>query len=254
MIDDLLAALKAEEGDMLVSLDGFVQADADGVWKGSVSHMVPGAGYMFFSNSDKEFVYTLAPERDETAPAKAPVAALDGYWTVDNHKYASVMPVIASLEGLGADACEIAAFCGDECRGIGVAVDGLMMINVHGNSGDVIDFRFINTANQEMISPTQAVFDENPVGTFADPFIVKVGGASAVESLTVGSLSISYGNGEIALRGDLSDVMSVEVYDVTGKLIAKGKDVISLGNVDGNVVTVVIRSAESTNAVKLLVK
>ena len=55
LIEDLLAALKAEEGDMLVGLDGFVQADADSIWKGTLSHMVPGEGYMFYSNSDKEF-------------------------------------------------------------------------------------------------------------------------------------------------------------------------------------------------------
>ncbi|MDE6697383.1 MAG: hypothetical protein K2K25_10935, partial [Muribaculaceae bacterium] len=210
-------------------------------------------GYMFFSNSDKEFTYNLVPEREKAVPAKAPVAALDGYWMVDNHKYASVMPVIASLESV-ADDYEVAAFCGDECRGIGVPVDGMMMINVHGNAGDVITFRFINSANQEMISQTKAIFEEKPVGTFANPFVVSVGDASAVESLTVGSVSVSYENGNIELGGDLTNLKSVEVYDITGKLIAKGKHTISLGNVDGNVVTVVVRNADSTYTLKLLVK
>ncbi|MDE6637674.1 MAG: chitobiase/beta-hexosaminidase C-terminal domain-containing protein, partial [Muribaculaceae bacterium] len=254
LIEDLLAGLKVEEGDMIVGLDGFAQVDAEGVWKGSVSQMQPGVGYMFFSNSGKEFTYNLVPERSEAVPAKAPVAALDGYWMVDNHKYASVMPVIASLESLNADDYEVAAFCGNECRGIGVPVDGLMMINVHGNAGDVITFRFINSANQEMISQSKAIFEEKPVGTFADPFVVKVGDASSVETLTIGSISVSYENGNIVLNGDLSDLKSVEVYDITGKLIANGKNTISLGNIDGNVVTVVIRKADSTNTLKLLVK
>ncbi|MDE6339537.1 MAG: chitobiase/beta-hexosaminidase C-terminal domain-containing protein, partial [Muribaculaceae bacterium] len=69
LISDLLASLAAEEGDMLVGLDGSVQADAEGIWKGTISHMAPGVGYMFYSNSDKEFVYNLVDEHDSKAPA-----------------------------------------------------------------------------------------------------------------------------------------------------------------------------------------
>ena len=257
LIADLLSALEVEEGDMLVGLDGFVQADADGVWKGSVSHMVPGEGYMFFSNSDKEFVYSLVEAHDSEVPAKAPVAAVDGLWTVDNHRYASVMPVIASLEGADAGDYAVAAFCGDECRGIGVAVDGLVMINVHGDAGDVISFRFIGDDNAEMVSSSKVVFEEKPEGTFAQPMAISLNGASAVAAVNVGSVTVGYENGSFILRGDLSGVKSVEIYDLTGKMIARSLGVaggLNAGGVDGGVVTVVVRTEAGNFSRKLVVK
>ena len=257
LISDLFADVQAEEGDMLVGLDGFVQADVDGVWKGSLSKMVPGEGYMFFSNSDKEFVYNLIAAHETEAPAKAPVAAADGLWTVNNHKYASVMPMIASLDVTGdIEDYQVAAFCGDECRGIGTMVDGVVMINIHGNAGDVISFRFINADNEEMISSTTAAFDEKPAGTFADPFAISAADATAVEEIGLGSFGVTYENGSFILGGDLSDVKAVEIYDLTGKLIAKsnGARELKAGSLEGSVVTVVIRKSDSVSSTKVIVK
>ncbi|MDE6512148.1 MAG: chitobiase/beta-hexosaminidase C-terminal domain-containing protein, partial [Muribaculaceae bacterium] len=221
MIADLLASLEAEEGDMLVGLEGFVQVDADGAWKGTVSHMVPGTGYMLYSNSDKEFVYNLVAAHDTEAPAKAPVTAVEGYWTVDNHKYASVMPMIASLEGVAdIEDYQVAAFCGNECRGIGAVVDGVVMINIHGKTGDIISFRFMNAENEEMISSTAIAFEEKPEGTFANPFSIAAADATAVGVVNADSFGISYENGSFIINGNLSDVKSIEIFDLGGKMIA----------------------------------
>ncbi len=257
MIEDVLASLEAEEGDMLVGLDGFVQADAEGAWKGTVSHMVPGTGYMYYSNSDKEFVYNLVAAHDTEAPAKAPVVALDGNWTVDNHKYASVMPVIASLDMVSdVEDYQVAAFCGNECRGIGAIVDGVVMINIHGNNGDIISFRFIGNDDQEMISATNVVFGDKPEGTFANPFAIETGNATSVSTVSVGTVGMSYQDGSFIINGDMSDVQAVEIYDLTGKLIAKstGARTLNVGNIDGSVVTIVIRKADSASTAKVIVK
>ncbi len=256
-IEDLFASLEVEEGDMLVGLDGFVQVDADGAWKGSVSHMVPGTGYMFFSNSDKEFVYNIVAASDVVAPAKAPVVANDGLWTVDNHKFASVMPMIASLDMAGdVDDYQVAAFCGNECRGIGAIVDGVVMINIHGNEGDAISFRFIGNDEEEMISTTGIVFKEKPEGTFANPFMIAISDATAVSTVNVDEFGVAYENGNFIFNGDMTDVMGVEIYDLTGKLIAKttGARTFKVGNIDGSVVTIVIRKVDSTSTVKVVVK
>ncbi|MDE6548143.1 MAG: chitobiase/beta-hexosaminidase C-terminal domain-containing protein, partial [Muribaculaceae bacterium] len=257
MIADLLASLDAEEGDMLVGLDGSVQADSEGIWKGTISHMVPGVGYMFYSNSEKEFVYNLVAEHDSDVPAMAPVVAADGLWTVDNHKYASVMPVIASIDALGdVEDYQVAAFCGDECRGIGKVIDGVFMINVHGNSGDVIAFRFIGADNEEMLSATTVVFNQDPEGTFANPFIISAYDATSVSVIDAGSIGVAYEDGSFIIGGDMSDVKSVEIYDLSGKVIAKsnGDRTIKVGNIDGSVVTVVVRKADSVSSMKLIVK
>ncbi|MDE5871291.1 MAG: leucine-rich repeat protein, partial [Muribaculaceae bacterium] len=256
LIEDLLASLAVEEGDMLVGLDGFVQADADGIWKGTISQMVPGVGYMYYSNSDKEFIYNLVAAHAAETPVAAPTVAIDGYWTVDNHKYASVMPVIASLEGADAEDNIIAAFCGDECRGIGSIVDGLVMINVHGNHGDVINFRFMGENSAELQSATSLSFEEKPVGTFSEPFCITTNGATAVEIITADEYGFTYEDGSFILDGDLSDVKGIEIYDLSGKLIAKsnGERTLKVGNVDGNVVTIVIRKADSISTIKVIAK
>ncbi|MDE5883330.1 MAG: leucine-rich repeat protein, partial [Muribaculaceae bacterium] len=257
MIADLFASVDAEEGDMLVGLDGSVQADAEGVWKGTISHMAPGVGYMFYSNSEKEFVYNIVAVHDSNVPAMAPVVAANGLWTVDNHKYASVMPVIASIDALGdVEDYQVAAFCGDECRGIGKVVDGVFMINVHGNAGDVIAFRFIGNDSEEMLSATTVVFNQNPEGTFANPFIISSNGATSVSVVNAESIGVAYEDGSFIIGGDMSDVRSVEIYDLTGKMIAKsnGERTIKVGNIDGSVVTVVVRKADSVSSTKLIVK
>ena len=261
LIEDLLAGLEVEEGDMLVSIDGFVTADADGAWKGTVSHMEPGAGYMFFSTSAKEFVYNVVAAHDSEAPVKAPVAAIEGYWTVDNHKYAYAMPVIASLEGIDgayvdAEEYTVAAFCGDECRGIGAVVDGLVMINVHGNEGDVISFRLIGDDRREMVAASTVVFEERPEGSLAAPFSISLNGAVSVGEISADSFDVVYSDGSFIVKGDVSDVKSVEIYDLSGKLLAKGNGSgkLSVGAIDGSVVTVVIRKADSSSSVKVVVK
>ena len=261
LIEDLLAGLEVEEGDMLVSIDGFVTADAEGAWKGTVSHMEPGAGYMFFSTSAKEFVYNVVAAHDSEAPVKAPVAAIDGYWTVDNHKYAYAMPVIASLEGIDgayvdAEEYTVAAFCGDECRGIGAVVDGLVMINVHGNEGDVISFRLIGDDRREMVAASTVVFEERPEGSLAAPFSISLNGAVSVGEISADSFDVVYSDGSFIVKGDVSDVKSVEIYDLSGKLLAKGNGSgkLSVGAIDGSVVTVVIRKADSSSSVKVVVK
>lgn len=211
---------------------------------------------MYYSNSDKEFVYNLVADHATAAPAMAPVSAIDGYWTVDNHKYASVMPMIASLEGVNIEDYTIAAFCGDECRGIGSVVDGLVMINVHGNYGDAISFRFIGD-DKEMQSATTLSFDEKPLGTFNEPFCISTNGATAVEIITAGEFGLRYENGSFILGGDLSDVKSIEIYDLSGKLIAKSAGdarTLRVGNLDGTVLSIVIRKADSTSIVKVIVK
>ncbi|MDE5870679.1 MAG: chitobiase/beta-hexosaminidase C-terminal domain-containing protein, partial [Muribaculaceae bacterium] len=257
LLDDLFASLGIEEGDMLVGLDGFVQADAEGIWKGTISRMAPGTGYMFFSTTDKEFVYNIVAAHDTETPAGAPVSANDGLWTVDNHKYASVMPMIASLDIAGdIDDYLIAAFCGEECRGIGAVVDGKVMINIHGNEGDLITFRFIGADEQEMLSATNIVFEEKPEGTFSEPFMIATGDATAVATVNTAAFGVAYENGTFILNGDMSGVKGVEIYDLAGRIIAKsnGARTLKVGNIDGSVVTVLIRKADGISTVKVMVK
>ncbi len=263
LISDLFSNLEAEEGEMIVGLNGFVQADSEGTWQGSLSEMAPGEGYMLFSNADKEFTYSLVPAGEKKVAAKAPVVGAEGKWIVDNHKYASVMPVVAQFvmnngSTVDSDEYEVAAFCGDECRGLGVVVNGAVMINVHGNAGDQISFRIINALDNEVVSSSSLTFDEDLISTFADPYSINIESTVAVDSVQADRFGINYEGGDLLFSGDLSGVKSVEIYDVAGVLISKATrtnaNSIVVDGLDKGVVTVVVHTETGSFSKKMILK
>ncbi|MDE5827315.1 MAG: C10 family peptidase [Duncaniella sp.] len=263
LITDLLSGLEVEAGDMLVGLDGFEQVNEEGAWVGTLTSLVPGTGYMYYSNSDKEFVYNLAPVAENAQAAKAPRMENNTPWVIDNHRYASVMPVTACLvdvDGFEADArtYQVGAFCGDECRGIGVYVDGAVMINVHGNPGDRISFRFITPDNEEMLSSSAISFNEMPVSTLSEPYRITLDRTSAISSVYDDAYVVEFENGTLSLKGDLSTVVAVEVYDIAGHKIGMVTNPtdssVNVGNFEPGVVIVLIRTENTTIYRKVLVK
>lgn len=259
LISDLFATLNAEEGDMIVGLDGFEQADAEGAWSGTLTSLVPGAGYMFYSNSDKEFSYTLAPASaaKQKAASSKDQYNLAGHWVVDNHRYPSVMPVTATLRGAAnLEDYAVAAFCGSECRGIGVVVNGVMMINVHGVNGEEISFRYISPCDEEIISETSMSFGENPVGSIASPCQISMNGTSALDAVSANDFTIVTDNGIVSIEGNCSNIRSVEVYDMSGTCIAsvKGSDNITIKDVATGFYIVVVRTTDTCSYDKVLVK
>ncbi|MDE6010780.1 MAG: leucine-rich repeat protein, partial [Muribaculaceae bacterium] len=255
LVTDLLSGLTAEEGDMIVGLEGFTQADAEGNWHGSLERLVPGTGYMYFSNSDKEFTFARLTEADEAAVSYAPV---ETPWAVDIHRYSSVMPVTASLIDATASDYLIGAFCGDECRGIGVNVNGTVMMNVHGELGDLISFRLIS-GDTERRTRDNLAFGQNPVGTFAAPYELNVSGTVAVEEVNGSKDYVVIGeNGEIVVTGDLSRVLSVEVFDLDGHKVADASKVsdgsLKIGELEPGVRIIVVRTVDGSHYRKLMVK
>ena len=248
LINDLLANAGAEEGDMLVGLDGFEQVDADGSWKGTLSSMSPGAGYMYFSNSEKEFVYNIVPAKETTLPTRS---ANMSPWVADNHRYPSVMPVTAVVDGMKdalaeSGAYHVGAFCGDECRGVGMYVDGVVMINVHGNPGDKIAFRMMSAAGKRSDSVVSVDFEEYPLGSLSEPYEIGFSGSVSVEGVSDSGYDVVVENGVLTVKGDLSGVASVEVYDLSGIRVAASSSVedgvLTFGALQPGAVVVVIRT------------
>ncbi|MBD5310826.1 MAG: leucine-rich repeat protein, partial [Bacteroides sp.] len=266
LIEDLFANLKAEDGDMLIGLEGYAEvetkANAEGKWYGTLQSLTTNGGYIYYSKSDKELVYNFAPVRDtEAQPAKV---VSNAPWAVDIHKYASVMPVTACLvdeDGSKTDASEYAvgAFCGDECRGTGVYVNGVMMINVHGNPGDVISFRYITPENEEMLSVSELTFDENRLYSMNAPYAISLEGSTvAVETVSGSDFDVVIEEGSLSLDGDLSSVISLEVYDLAGNRVAaaaKGAaSQLKVNELEPGVYVIIIRTADTYIYRKVMVK
>ena len=242
---------------MIVGLEGFTQVNAEGEWQGTLNRLVPGVGYMYFSNSDKKFTYAMVPETAEAKVAEALIGE-ETPWAVDIHRYSSVMPVTAVLTGAGNQDYVVGAFCGDECRGIGVNVNGSVMINVHGERGDIINFRFISD-NEELCSVASINFDEEPVGTFNAPYELELSGTVAVETVngTEGYVVIG-DDGSILVEGDLSSVVAVEVYDLSGNRLAESGKVVNgslkISELEPGVRIILVRTTDACIYRKLMVK
>lgn len=260
-VSDLMSNLEAEEGDMIVGLEGFSQVDADGEWKGTLNNLVPGRGYLFFSNSDKQFTFSFKETTDNDELVSIESTEASAPWAVDIHSYPSVMPVTAEVVGtVGKDANDyfVGAFCGEECRGLGVMVDDVVMINVHGQKGDEISFRFISAEGEELRSAETLPFAEAPVCTIASPYELNLAGATTVEQTFAAGYEIDSANGDILINGNLSGVLSVEVFDLEGNKLAEVVPAtdgsIKVRNVESGVRIVVVRTTEGTRYFKIIVK
>ena len=188
-VAEAFAQAEPEEEDYIVGQDGFAQF-AGGAWTGTLNTLVPGKGYLYHSQGDKQFVYNAAV----VSKARALYArglANPAPWAVDKHAYPNIMCLVADVydNGLKVASGEyvVGAFCGTECRGIGQYVDGKLMMNIYGESGETIIFRAVDQASEQAYGIREtALFEETLLGSLNRPYVLNLGdtetGISAVES------------------------------------------------------------------------
>lgn len=260
-VADAFVNLEAEEGDMIVGREGFAQADTDGNWIGDLQQLALGQGYMYLSGSVKEFNYNAVPSHSEVRK-NIVRENTKATWTIESSKYPSVMPITSHIvkDGgiMAADGeFEIGAFCGDECRGIGVCVEGWTMISVFGNPGDEISFRILSTdSHSEHALPQTLTFTESPVGSLKSPFVFNASATSAIETVDNGAIKVIVENGNIEISGDTQSVELVEVYDIAGvkEAAATNADKLKFENLKTGVHIVVIYTADGHISRKVEVK
>ena len=106
------------------------------------------------------------------------------HWTVDPHQFQYDMTVYARLNVVTVDDYEVAAFCGDECRGVAkvLTVDenvSILCIRIRSNvnSDEPIAFRsWKSSTGEEKMLNEQITFDAQTVlGTPSEPFMLTIG-------------------------------------------------------------------------------
>ena len=106
------------------------------------------------------------------------------HWTVDPHQFQYDMTVYARLNVVTVDDYEVAAFCGDECRGVAkvLTVDenvSILCIRIRSNvnSDEPIAFRsWKSSTGEEKMLNEQIIFDAQTVlGTPSEPFMLTLG-------------------------------------------------------------------------------
>ena len=189
-LEAALANYVPKEGDKLVGLDMFATYEG-GEWHGSLKVLQPGQSYLFYTSAEQEFCWnSLSPAKSRSkryAPAPAQKAGalgeddeivnskwLNGKWL---HAYPDVMTMVATVDaddGISLDQpYYVGAFCGEECRGVGILEDGLLYMNIHGEGEREarIQFRLLDAFGEEYNSLGYVNFQAcRQLGTVQKPY------------------------------------------------------------------------------------
>ncbi len=220
-IGEALVNLNAKENDILKSHTQFA-VFSDGRWLGTLKSFVPNEGYMYYASEPASFKYP-----SEAISTYSTSADNESPWQYNEKGFADNKTIIANILDDGTLVSEedyfVGAFCGEECRGIGVYVDYSLFIMVHGKQGDKITFKAINNNTGEIREIKESItFDDNPLGSVASPYNLNLG-----TNLSINDLLVGYGfkitpnpvKDVMYLEGNLSDVKSIRVIATSGATV-----------------------------------
>lgn len=223
-LDEAFATTTVEKLDAIVGQDGFAQYDGER-WVGTLTTLVPGKGYMYQSQTEKQVAYNT------TIVSKAHAQHTQGIadrlpLAFDKHKYPSVMAVVAAVcdaDGVAADNADyqLAAFCGSECRGVGQIAGGLLMMNVYGNVGNRITLHVTDCDGADVLATATLDFSESLVGSIDAPYAINVGKTTTVGATAYdGNVRLSVVGKRLVISGVAADdISSVELFDINGQKV-----------------------------------
>lgn len=180
-IGEALAMLDAETDDYIVGKDGGYATYDGSQWIGSLTTLEPGQGYLYKSVNAKAFIYAnsivskakvLYRPRLEVSPAP---------WAADSHLYPNVMCITAELCDINGMALEVddyrmAAFAGDECRGVAKVVNGTYFLSVYGDKSVPLTFKAVDVQSGDMYDISQTLsFNADVTGTIQNPYKLYLG-------------------------------------------------------------------------------
>lgn len=210
-----------QDGDMLKSKTAFSMFN-DGQWIGTLKLMQPNNGYMYYTSHPSVLHYS--PSRVQVMKNDVVAYSNNSSWNADESAYPDNMTIIAKLydgETPTFDAAyTVAAFCGNECRGVSEYVGDKIFITVHGNPGDRISFEAEeNATGKEYEVRESLTFDESPKGSIKEPYKLTLGETVGIDEVLAGYDFNIYPNpvrDVMFIEGDFSDVKSLKIISSSG--------------------------------------
>jgi len=220
-----LQNLQAEENDLIKGLDSFAIYDGS-AWTGSLTHLLPGEGYMYYSQSVKSFNYAAnGTESEPSAPS--------AQWSYDIHQSEDNMIAIAELYS-GEQKAEtgkflVGVFVDGECRGIAIEKDGYLFITAHGEQTDgKLTLRAFDTADQLEYNVKEEIeWSGTLAGSLTTPVSLHIGEATGIIPISEGLLVYpSPVRHRLYIRGDIGNIEEVRISDTAGQTLIVDKQVI----------------------------
>lgn len=172
----------------------------------------------------------------------SPVCALRAqsvHWQCDVHQYEFDMTVYVTLKGMmELSNYEIAAFCGEECRGIAELIDagpsqvGYMRIRSNVTTGETITFRVYNKISQKEIEVSPESISFSAGETLGQP-------SSPIQLNLPFIVGDANGDGEINV-GDVATVINYILKRNNAAFVANAADVNGDGEINVGDVSAII--------------
>lgn len=255
LLSDAYDATQLAEGDMVITKSGDVAIIKDGEWAGDFS-VKPNTGMMLYHNGDVNMALPMKArgdlyqgywEGDAMPRAKGRDISV---WQYDGSRFPNMMAVVGQLNIDSADDYTIGAFVGDECRGAGKIVDGLVLVSLAGESGEKVTFRLHNEWTGEFIEVDNVLNFSDMAGSLKNPVMLNVPeDATAIDNVSTEGISI---NGNVLNFGTYKGTATVTSID--GKVVAKTTESsISVDELPAGIYVVVIEGGAKP-IVKKIVK
>lgn len=257
---EALIRLEAQEGDCIIGQEGMAMF-SEGLWSGTLTSMTPGQGYMLKVQNDATLRWN-SPRAGirQNAPHER---ANEAPYSVDAYAYPNVMGMVADLYENGspvdADQYWLVAWCNDECRGVARPVNGHLMMNVHGNGGETIVFKAVDSHTGHMQDVTEVrVFTSDVEGTLQQPVPLHIG-TSAVHDVSLTGLRVYPTVTEDVVSVALADGSfdKIEVINARGLVIMSYNDMeshatINLGEYPDGVYLIRVTTSGGVSTTKVV--
>ena len=167
------------------------------------------------------------PNQDELLSLQSSI------FNVDIHAYPDVMMMVATVdadEGISLEEpYHVGAFCGDECRGVGVLEGGLLFMNIHGEVGqDQLVFRLLDAQGEVYCSSGCVLFQsERQLGKVQKPYPLWFATQDVIDEIKPA----------VASTGKMK---AVQYYNLSGQLISQPSQGVCIRKIiyeDGSVKT-----------------
>ena len=239
-VNDAFKFLTPSENDLVKSLEEFSTYNGE-KWIGTLDHMKPGVGYMYYSNQKTSFNYPILYSADEgiNLARAAYVQENKLPWQYNSHKYSDNTTLIGKLHlgeiPINEERYVLGAFCGEECRGIGKYVDDLVFITIHGNAKDrdKIIFRVYDTASTEVYPVAETITSQGQCeGSYSIPFALHFNGVNTIKSVEERFSIYPYPlKNLLYIEGNVQDIKTVRVFAANGSKMVESRGY-SLNGID----------------------
>lgn len=185
-VSTAMAAFSPAANDIIKGRNSFTTYYSDSgqqYWFGTLNTLEPGSGYMYQSQSSNLKTLVFQAGRGETTLAN--ITPEDNFYRPEDQRYADNMTVTAVLEVDGeevrSEAYEVAAFCGDECRGsvrliyVEPVDRYVAFLTVFGETGETIEFRLTYGEETMPSEDVMGFVSDGITGSIVSPAVLHFG-------------------------------------------------------------------------------